>query len=202
MKFLGINLLLFWFIMTPHGNLHQDVVIIDSNISFEEAVAGLSFPPPIKEHLVLTDVLYYSFDGKLHKGQLLIHKSLEKDIQDIFRFILDTEFPVEKVIPISMYNWDDILSMQDNNTSAFNYRHVKGIRALSSHSTGRAIDINPLLNPQFRNGTEYPPGAKYDPSIPGTLTRNSPVVKKFLEKGWRWGGNWRSTKDYQHFEKL
>jgi hypothetical protein len=26
-----------------------------------------------------------------------------------------------------------------------------------------------------------------------------PVVRAFRSVGWRWGGNWRSLKDYQHF---
>jgi peptidoglycan LD-endopeptidase CwlK len=180
----------------------DDYVVIDSNISFEKAVEGISFPASILKTLVLIDVLYYSFDGKLHKGQLLIHSSLEKDIQEIFRFIKESKFPVAKVIPVSEYGWNDSLSMADNNTSAFHYRHVKGTRVLSSHSTGRAIDINPLLNPQIKNGKAYPSNSEYDPSVPGTITRNSELVELFLKKGWHWGGSWRSTKDYQHFEKI
>jgi hypothetical protein len=26
-------------------------------------------------------------------------------------------------------------------------------------------------------------------------------VKLFKKLGWTWGGDWKSTKDYQHFEK-
>jgi peptidoglycan LD-endopeptidase CwlK len=189
------------FIIPASGVFGQEYVVIDSNISFEEAAEGINFPPPIKEALVLTDVLYYSFDGKLHKGQLLIHKSLEQDIQDVFKLTVEIKFPIGSVIPISKFNWNDSLSMSANNTSAFNYRHVKGTRSLSSHSTGRAIDINPLLNPQIKNDKLYPPGAVYDQSKEGTLFRSSPVVELFIKKGWRWGGSWRSTKDYQHFEK-
>jgi peptidoglycan LD-endopeptidase CwlK len=202
MKTFLIRLILIFSMTSSTDITGQDYVVIDSNISFEEATAGISFPPPIKEMLVLTDVLYYSFDGKLHKGQLLINSSLEKDIQEIFEFIREIRFPVAKVIPVSEFQWDDTSSMLANNTSAFNYRHIKGMRSLSSHSTGRAIDINPLLNPQIRDGIYYPEGAVYDPSVPGTLTRESPVVEMFKRKGWRWGGSWRSTKDYQHFEKL
>jgi len=28
------------------------------------------------------------------------------------------------------------------------------------------------------------------------------VVKTFIRLGWDWGGNWKSLKDYQHFEKV
>jgi peptidoglycan LD-endopeptidase CwlK len=203
MKRFGLILFIFFLSISNSGVFHQDhYVVIDSNISFEEATEGISIPPPIKENLVLIDVLYYSFDGKLHKGQLLIHHSLEKDISDIFSFIRETKFPVEKVIPISRYNWNDSLSMSDNNSSAFNYRRVKGSRNFSSHSTGKAIDINPLLNPQYKNGISYPHNTVYDTSVRGTISGDSPLVELFKKKGWRWGGNWRSTRDYQHFEKL
>jgi peptidoglycan LD-endopeptidase CwlK len=91
--------------------------------------------------------------------------------------------------------------MLDNNTSGFNYRKVKGTAVLSTHSKGRAVDINPLLNPQIKNGKTIPSSSVYKPEAPGTLTRKSPLVEEFLKKGWNWGGRWRSTKDYQHFEK-
>jgi len=28
------------------------------------------------------------------------------------------------------------------------------------------------------------------------------VVKTFKRLGWTWGGEWKSLKDYQHFEKV
>jgi hypothetical protein len=27
------------------------------------------------------------------------------------------------------------------------------------------------------------------------------VIDIFKKYGWKWGGNWRSSKDYMHFEK-
>jgi hypothetical protein len=114
---------------------------------------------------------------------------------------MQTKFPVNKVVPVSVYNWSDSLSMSDNNTSAFNYRKVKGTHKYSSHSTGKAIDLNPQLNPQEKGGKINPAGTTYNPDRPGTLTRNSHIVKFFIQKGWKWGGNWKSSKDYQHFEK-
>lgn len=176
----------------------QEEIIIDSDLSFEESVSGIDFPSEVRKNLVLTEVFYYSFDKKLHKGQLLIHKSVEKDIKEIFEFIKNSKFPVNKVVPVSEYGWSDKSSVLDNNTSAFNYRNVMGTNKLSSHSTGKAIDLNPLLNPHIKKGTSTRP---YDPRKPGTITRNSELVKIFIKKGWQWGGNWRSSKDYQHFEK-
>lgn len=33
------------------------------------------------------------------------------------------------------------------------------------------------------------------------LTKMMLFIKYLLNTGWSWGGNWSSSKDYQHFEK-
>jgi peptidoglycan L-alanyl-D-glutamate endopeptidase CwlK len=182
--------------------------IIDSNITLSEALRKYA-PPEFKEKQRIVDVLYYSFDSKVHQGQIVIEERLTSDIQEIFRVALDTRFPIASVVPISddrFYKdgeWNaDNQSMMSNNTSAFNYRKVTGGKSLSMHAYGFAIDINPAQNPYIKGSIVLPPGAIYEPCKPGTLTRYSPVVKTFIRLGWTWGGNWKSLKDYQHFEKV
>jgi len=34
------------------------------------------------------------------------------------------------------------------------------------------------------------------------LNAGHQVVKEFLKRGWRWGGNFEQPKDYHHFEKI
>lgn len=187
------------FFLTINGRAQE--MIIDSDVSFSEALSGKEAPEEIIASLVLVDVEYYSFDGKLHKGQLVLHKDLEKDIKYIFALIKEKKFPVEKVVPVNKYKWDDDLSMEDNNTSAFNYRVIAGTTRLSNHATGRAIDINPLLNPMIKNGKSSPEGATYKPGKKGTITADSFIVKELIKRGWEWGGNWVNYKDYQHFDK-
>jgi hypothetical protein len=183
-------------------NLQQkEKIISDSRMTLKEALSGHKIPYYIKKNLSLVDVSYYSFDGKLHQGQVLIRTDLAGEIREIFREIEESRFPVAKVIPIVRYNWSDSLSMADDNSSAFNYRLVEGTKILSAHSTGRAIDINPMENPQIQKGKASPPGSKYDMKSPGTITPSSPVTRAFNKRGWKWGATWRSTKDYQHFEK-
>ncbi|MCU7497078.1 MAG: M15 family metallopeptidase [Ignavibacteria bacterium] len=183
------------------GSVLQNKVVIDSRMTLEEATSGLKIPSPLKKSLSLVSVNYYSFDGRLHEGQVLVQSKLAGEIREIFREIEESRFPVAKVVPIVKYGWSDSLSMSDNNTSAFNYRLVKGTKVMSAHATGRAIDINPLQNPQIKRGKASPLGAKYDIKVPGTITPSSPVAKAFTRRGWKWGATWRSTKDYQHFEK-
>jgi hypothetical protein len=179
----------------------KDMVIIDSDMTLEQALANDSIPGSLKNKLHIVGVYYYGFDNKLHKGQVVIRKELSKEIKEIFIEIKNSRFPINKVVPIIKYNWSDIASMEDNNSSAFNYRNVKNTRLISSHAKGIAIDINPLLNPQIKHGRVTPPSIVYDPSKPGTLTAHSIVVRAFIKKGWQWGGQWQTTKDYQHFEK-
>jgi hypothetical protein len=176
-------------------------IIIDCRYTFEEAISGIEIPSSIINDLRLVEVEYYSFDNKLHRGQLVVNKKVEKDIIEIFSLIKELKFPIAKVIPAVKYNWDDEASMKDNNTVAFNYRKVKGSKVLSAHSYGMAIDINPIQNPHIKGKVIQPPNAKYDPKVKGTILRDSEIVKEFIKRGWQWGGRWKSSKDYQHFEK-
>ncbi|MFA5276631.1 MAG: M15 family metallopeptidase [Candidatus Omnitrophota bacterium] len=201
-------------IREPAGQIEQPPVgslqnpIIDSNISLSEALRKYS-PPEFKERQRLIEVLYYSFDGKIHQGQLVIDERLIGDIRKVFRVALENKFPVKSVIPISHYRFfnngkwnEDDQSMLSNNTSAFNYRKVTGGKYLSRHAYGFAIDINPAQNPYIKEKIVLPADAVYDTSRPGTLSFNSPIVRTFISLGWTWGGNWKSLKDYQHFEKV
>lgn len=182
-------------------NHHSEFLIIDSQLSFYEATEGMNIPQSIINNLALVDVFYYSFEGNLHKGQLLVNKAVKQDIIEVFEFIKETRFPIAKVIPIVKYDWSDEASLSDNNTTAFNYRFVSGTRIVSNHAYGYAIDINPVQNPYIKRNKVLPEGAVYDPEEPGTITSDSQLVKEFKKRGWSWGGDWRSVKDYQHFEK-
>ena len=194
------------FEQSPAGSLQNP--IIDSSVTLSEALKKYA-PPEFQEKQGLVEVLYYSFDGKIHQGQLVIDKKLIEDIQEVFRAALEKKFPVASVIPISSDQFlkngkwnEDEQSMLANNTSAFNYRTVTGVNSLSKHAYGFAIDINPLQNPYIKGSIVLPPGAVYDTRKPGTLSNDCPVVKTFMRLGWSWGGNWKSLKDYQHFEKI
>lgn len=177
--------------------------IIDSALTLQQALQGKKFPRSIRDDLVLVEVPYLGYDGRDHRGQLVIHRDLEDDVRAIFAELRALDFPLEKIVPVARYDWSDGDSMADNNTSAFNYRVVSGRGGLSQHALGRAIDINPLCNPCLRDGMTFPKNAKWDKNAQGTVV-TGPIVQAFTRRGWRWGGDWRRTNitDYQHFEKL
>ena len=195
-------LLLIMMLNLNNSNFQSKDVIKDCNYTFDKAIFNLDFPDAIRDNLRLITVRYYSFDNKLHQGQIVIHKDLSEDIKGIFKLIEMKRFKIAKAIPIVYYNWSDEKSMLDNNTSAFNYRFIAETKRLSNHATGRAIDINPFLNPQVFKDKVYPSSAKYNSKVEGTITANSFLVKEFKKMGWLWGGDWKRSKDYQHFEKL
>lgn len=181
------------------SEIEQDSIIVDCNYTFEQAIAGSHAPQKIIDQLTLIDVTYYSTDNKLHRGQLLLNKKIADDIAQIFEFIKEQKFPVQSVVPIVKYGWNDVLSMEDNNTSAFCYRNV----SYSFHAQGLAVDINPRQNPVvYKFGKRIEPkNGIYQKEINGTFTAKHPVVLKFRELGFRWGGNFSKKYDYHHFEK-
>lgn len=177
----------------------KEDIIVDSAMSREEAIANTAFPKAIVDSQEVVTVEYYSFDNKLHRGQIVVNRLLAEDIRQIFSDIKASHFPIAKVIPIVRYGWSDDASIADNNTSGFNYRRIAGTKRLSDHATGKAIDVNPWLNPWVgRKGVSQRP---YKTSVPGTIQRGDAVWTAFTSRGWIWGGSWKNSKDYQHFSK-
>jgi peptidoglycan L-alanyl-D-glutamate endopeptidase CwlK len=170
-------------------------------MSLEQALAGKEIPDEVRKSLTLVSVPYLSFDREVRKGQLVVHMEVAADVQEIFKKLLEMQFPIKQITPVVAYAWDDDASMAANNTSAFNYRVIVGTDRLSNHSYGRAIDINPVQNPYTqRDGAVVPSGAYYDSAQPGTITAEIATLFKLYD--WQWGGDWQQQKDWQHFEKL
>lgn len=193
--------LIFTFFLSMKGIIPSQEIINDSNMTFEESIKGTKAPQEVIDNLALINVSYYSTDKKLHRGQLVVAKDVQADVEQVFELILKEKFVVNKCVPIVKYNWSDDASMADNNSSAFCYRTIAGTDRLSNHALGRAVDINPMFNPVIETDKVTPAGGKYQTSHPGTLHENSPINIKFKELGWSWGGDFKSYKDYHHFDK-
>ena len=155
-------------------------------------------------------VQHVDAQGVTHEGIIVCNRSISGDLRDIFAELYRRRYPIECIRPISDYGNDDERSMRANNTSCYCYRPVSGTTKLSKHAQGLAIDINPLYNPCVRrrkDGTlkvEPSTGRPYvnrQKSFKYKISQHDLCCRLFLEHGFRWGGNWRSLKDYQHFEK-
>jgi len=159
-------------------------------------------PVPV-EQLRAIDVRHFGNDGAVHTGRVIVHATLANGMVEVFRALYNARFPIERMEPIDVYGGDDMRSMRANNTSAFNCRAVTGGSGWSEHAYGRAIDVNPFVNPYVKGSTVLPPeAARYaDRSRhdPGMIHSDDAAVRAFAARGWSWGGYWSSLKDYQHF---
>ncbi|MDR1123903.1 MAG: M15 family metallopeptidase [Elusimicrobiota bacterium] len=174
-----------------------------------KVMEGKSYPAGTlipKEDLRLLRIKYYGFDGEIKTGDMIVHKTVAGELLDIFQELLAAEYPIEKISLIDYYDADDMRSMTNNNTSAFYWRNITGGKSLSYHAVGLAVDINPLYNPYVKGNIVEPPSAAVylDRTTPvkGLIANSQDAaVRAFKKRGWRWGGDWRTLKDYQHFEK-
>jgi hypothetical protein len=148
--------------------------------------------------------------GNTHEGVIICNRTISKDLREIFAELYRAKYPIERIRPISEYNDDDEISMQANNTSCYCYRPIAGSTRLSKHALGLAIDIHPLYNPYVKrrkDGTliiQPKTGRPYTNrkrSFKYKITHQDLVYRLFAQHGFTWGGDWRSLKDYQHFEK-
>ena len=185
------------------GAMAEEGVIVDSDLDFSRAVAGTSAPREILDNLCLVDVRYCGFDGRRHRGQLVVHRDLAEELRELFALMERWCFPVAGVAPIVCFGWSDEASMSADNSSAFNYRFIAGTVRLSRHALGPGGGHQPARKPGdiSRTAASSRRGVYGDPVMPGTFTEDHTVVGAFREKGWRWGGNFTHIRDYHHFEK-
>lgn len=173
-----------------------------------ERIRGLSYLENDKikmEDLSYLRLSHWGFDDKVHLGELIVNKKIASQVVELFKDLYEAKFPIEKMRLIDDYKAKDNLSMADNNSSAFCFREIAGSNGvLSQHSFGLAIDINPVQNPYVKNGRVYPEGGKAyldrNDIRKGMIVKGDPAYKAFKSRGWNWGGDWNSLKDYQHFE--
>ncbi len=157
------------------------------------------------ENLVHLDLSHIGADGSVRVGRLTVHRDVADDVTAFFAELYRQRVPITSIQPAAAFDGDDDAMMADNNTSAFNCRAVVGGSSWSRHAYGRAIDINPLVNPYVRGSLVLPPAGEpwVDRSIydPGMLRDNDGLVTLVRSTpGWRWGGDWSSLKDYQHLD--
>jgi hypothetical protein len=177
--------------------------------SVTAAELGASWRPdcPVEPgQLRRVEVNHIGMDGQMHRGELIPHFFSWVLVIAVFQQLYQERFPIEKIRTVDRYPAaSDELSMEDNNTSAFNCRRIRGNDDWSLHAYGRAVDLNPLLNPSVdASGTFEPTNAvaylDRRRTDPGILHDGDPATHVFTDRGWRWGGYWKAPVDYQHFE--
>lgn len=205
-KFLSLILVFLFSIASFALEENNQFKILDISKEREKSMLNISWneKAPVKlQDLREVIVTYNGFDKKDHIGSLIVHKDVSEDILNIFKELYEKKFPIEKIQPIDLYGANDEESMKNNNTSAFCFRSISASKNISNHAYGFAIDINPKQNPYIKKNIVKPSNAvlKRNSSVKGIIERNSICYNAFKKRGWTWGGEWKSLKDYQHFEK-
>lgn len=169
-----------------------------------------NMPCPNREALRLVQVPFVDFAGNRQTGPLIIDAALADEVLSIFTLLAESGiYRIERIQLIDAYGGNDFKSIEANNTSAFNCRLTTGAKTMSAHARGRAIDLNPLINPYVdKSGTSHKKSIGFVTKLQraksntaGMIKSDGIVVKIFKQHGWKWGGEWNSIKDYQHFSK-
>ena len=167
--------------------------------------AGCPVPLADLRYLRMT---YVGFDGRAHTGEMVVHADQAEAVTEVFGRLYDARWPLRRMVLVDVYGGDDDRSMAADNTSGFNCRLVAGSDGWSRHAFGAAIDLNPVRNPYVQpSGVEPPAGRRFatldrraGAEVPaGVIRSDDVVVQAFARIGWLWGGDWSSSKDYQHF---
>lgn len=182
------------------------------------------------DDLMYLQIPYKDFSGNRQVGEMIVAKNLAEEVLCIFEELYNIGYPIEKMTLVDNYYAgtrtdgssdlkSDWYSIEDNNTSAFNYRLVStGTGAVSKHGLGRAIDINPLINVCISDATtnpytSHPESKKFlnrndlsgysDIEKKAFIGPNTEIYEIFKKYGWTWGGESFGADylDTQHFEK-
>ena len=174
----------------------------------EARMRGVTYPDDAEialEELLYLRLSYIDFDGNAQIGEMVCNKAIANDLLEIFRGLYEARYPIRSIRLMDDFGGDDDASMAADNTSCFNYRKKTGMRELSKHALGLAVDINPFENPYVRPSKVKPAGAEEfadrTKAFPHKIGQDDLCYRLFRQHGFAWGGVWRSVKDYQHFEK-
>lgn len=211
MKKVWIFLLIFNYQLTAGYDARIDIILPEIE---QRIIKGDSYRkgcPVGLNDLRYLRMKHKNFEGEEQWGEMIIHKDVAKEVTEIFEALYQMDYPIRKMQLVSNYNGSDWNSIEADNTSAFNCRKATGSKKFSKHSYGKAIDINPIENPYvFRSGKSSHKGsAPYlkrirtdeTASQKAMLLPDDKAVKIFKTYGWKWGGEWKNVKDYQHFSK-
>jgi hypothetical protein len=160
---------------------------------------------------VLT-VRYRGFDGRAHRGQLIVNRRVAAPLAKVFRELHRLRFPIRHMQLSDTYGTGKDRPADGDFTASFECRQASAspcgglgntrTGTWSEHAYGEAIDLDPVENPYVGCGMTRDKTALsfVDRSHVRRGMVTPAVVAAFASIGWGWGGAWTgSTKDYMHF---
>jgi len=168
--------------------------------------AGMWRPgcPVRRNDLRRVEIDYNTFDGDVRRGVLVVNRDIADSVARIFSRLFEIGFPIRRMRPAERYGGDANASLAVGNTSAYNCRRLDQINAPpleSPHANGRAIDVNPRLNPwvDLRCDCWFPsPRHRKRTPAPGKVIRGNEAWEAFIDEGWIWQNI--DVPDYMHFD--
>lgn len=154
-----------------HGECQTYGVAYADPRSREEDRVKVFGPPDTPENR--TEVAFFDYIADVHKKVAPCLEAVQRDLLD-----QGTTYKVRQL---------------------GSYREERADRLYWFHQYGGAIDINPVQNPQCLESGE-------GLDVAGLCGNEKPYdmpeewVETFERYGFYWGGNYRRTKDYMHFE--
>ena len=182
-------------LLEPYASLAFTAVPIEGEIL--DRIKGVSYKPgsslPLEQLRYLRIPHYPEIHGDIVLGEMICNAAIAEDLLEIFRALFDRHYPIARMRLIDDYGGDDDASMRANN----------------KHALGLAVDINPFYNPlvRVRGGVvrvfpaESRAFADRSQAFDYKISKGDLCYREFVARGFRWGGSWASSQDYQHFEK-
>lgn len=193
------------------NHMADDFYITEITDDIFDRIYGKSFKEDCtlpREELRYLHVLHKDINGEEHEGEMIVNRHIAEDVLDILKELYENDYPIEKIRLVDEYGADDELSMEDNNSSCFNFRFIPRTKKISKHGMGMAVDINTLYNPYITtvNGrrnvdpVNAEPYVDRDADFDYKIEKGDLCYNLFTGHGFTWGGEWKNSKDYQHFE--
>ncbi len=207
-----------------NGEMNINVDSADSEISVESQfyitgisdelfarIQGKSYKDDCtlpREDLRYLHVLHKDLEGNVQEGEMIVNVHIAEDVLEILKTLYENDYPIEKIRLVDEYDADDEKSMEDNNSSSFNFRFISHTTKVSKHGMGLAVDINTLYNPYVKTvdgqtviePVTARPYLDREADFPYKIEKGDLCYELFLQHGFEWGGDWSDRKDYQHFE--
>jgi hypothetical protein len=166
--------------------------------------------PVALSELRLLTVTHYGFDGRTHRGRLVVNRRATRPLTGAFRRLHRIRFPIRHMRFADFYAPARDRPEDGDVTASFECREAvpspctggKGTGTWSNHAYGLAVDVNPRENPYVGCGQSRDPAARRyrDRSKHRKGMVGPRAVRAFSAVGWGWGGAWSgNTKDYMHF---
>ena len=115
-----------YLILLGFYNMNFQINTLDQNVidqMKEHNIWSDECPVPLNDLRVVT-VTHYNFDAKIITGEIMVHKNIAEKVVNIFQELFDRKFAIHSLKLIQEFEGNDILSMEANNSSAFNFRKI------------------------------------------------------------------------------